>query len=103
MPAGWTHAEINYYSGGAGHTLVLDRGLVTSASGSALTLREQDGTSWTIPLSPSTKVFANGSPGSIAMIRPGEIALTRRVDGGPASAVQLRIPPRIAARIAAGR
>lgn len=100
LPAGWTHAQINYVSGGTAHTLVLDRGLVTAASASGLTLREQDGSSVQVTLSSTTQVIANGSPGSVSEIRRGETAVTEYVDGGPATLVRLQIPPRLAARIA---
>lgn len=99
LPGGWTHAEINYFAGGAPHTLVLDRGLVTSASSSSLTLREQDGSSVTVPLSAqTTQVIVNGSPGSLSSLRRGEHATTQRVDGGPALILQLRVPPRLLRR-----
>jgi len=43
MPAGWWHAEINYAVAGVPHTMILDRGRVAAATGTSLTLREQDG------------------------------------------------------------
>jgi len=101
LPAGWTHAEINYVVNHTAHTLVLDRGLVTSASASGLTLREQDGNSVQVVLSSTTQVIVDGTPGSVAQLRPGETAITESIDGGPATLVQAHIPPGLAARIAA--
>ena len=103
LPAGWTHAQINYFVDNAAHTLVLDRGLVTSASAAGLTLREQDGSTVQVGLSSSTQVIVDGTPGQVTQIRRGELAITQSIDGGPATIVRIQIPPRLAARIAAGR
>jgi hypothetical protein len=90
LPAGWTHAEINYTDASrTPHTLVLDRGRVTAISGSSLTLRELDGSSVQIALSPSTQVVVVGRPGQITDIRRGSAAVTRRIDGGPAMLVRV--------------
>ena len=95
MPAGWTHAEINYSAGGGSHTLILDRGRVTAVSATSLTLREQDATVVQIGLSSSTQVTVNGQPGQVSDIRRFAIALTQRIDGGPAIRVRVQIPPRL--------
>ena len=92
LPVGWTHAEINYAVGRVPHTLVLDHGRVTAVSPSSLTLREQDGSSVEVALSPSTQVAIGGRPGTVADIRRGFVATTRRIDGGPATRV--RVVPR---------
>ena len=102
LPVGWTHAEINVFVNNTAHTLILDRGRVTGASAAGMTLREQDGTTQQIALSPSTQVVFNGSPGTLSQIRPGETAVTQRVDGGAATMVRLQVPPWLARRIAAG-
>jgi hypothetical protein len=94
LPAGWTHAEINYSVARTPHTLVLDRGRVTAASSSSLTLREQDGSSVDVALASTTQVLLDGRPAGLGDIRVGLTAVTRRIDGGPATLVRLHVPPR---------
>lgn len=89
LPAGWTHAEINYTDASrTAHTLILDRGRVVAASTASLTLRELDGTSVQVALSPSTVVIVNGQPGQLTDLRRGMTAATDRIDGGPAVRVR---------------
>jgi hypothetical protein len=89
LPAGWTHAEINFTDASrTAHTLILDRGRVAAVSTSSLTLREADGTSASIVLSPSTVVTINGRPGQVATIRRGMTVVTQRIDGGAAVSVR---------------
>jgi hypothetical protein len=95
LPTGWTHAEINYAVGRVPHTLILDRGRVAAVSASSLTLREQDGSTVQIELSSSTQVTVNGQPGQLSDIRRFAIALTQRIDGGPATQIRVQIPPRL--------
>jgi len=95
MPPNWTHAEINFTSGGVGHTLIVDRGRVVLVAPGSLTLREQDGTTVQIPVSPSTQVTVGGRPGSLAQVRRGAFAVAQRLDGGAAVRLQLRLPPRL--------
>ena len=95
MPVGWTHAEINYAVGRVRHTLILDRGRVTAVSATSLTLREQDGSTVQIGLSSSTQVTVNGQPGQLSDIRRFAIAMTQRIDGGPATQIRVQIPPRL--------
>jgi len=95
LPAGWTHAEINYSVNHVPHTLVLDRGKVTAASPSSLTLHEADGSSVQVALAPDTQVVVNGHPGQVTDIRRGATATTQRIDGGPARLVNVKIPPRL--------
>jgi hypothetical protein len=95
LPAGWTHAEINYAVDHVPHTLVLDRGKVTAASPSSLTLHEADGSSVQVALAPDTQVVVNGHPGQVTDIRRGATATTQRIDGGPARLVNVKIPPRL--------
>jgi hypothetical protein len=96
LPAGWTHAAINFYVNRTAHTLVLDRGRVTTASATSLTLLEQDGTSVQVALDSSTQVLVDGRPGGLSDIRPGVIAVTRTIDGGSARLVRVHVPPRLA-------
>ena len=95
LPAGWTHAEINYSVNHVPHTLVLDRGRVTAASPSSLTIHEADGSSVQVALAPDTQVVVDGHPGQVSDIRRGATATTQRIDGGPARLVNVHIPPRL--------
>lgn len=101
LPAGWSHAEINVIVRGVPHTLVYDRGRVVAVSESSLTLRERDGSTQAINVSPTSQVTIAGQQGSLSQIRRGEIAITLRIDGGDATRVTVRIPPAVAAAIAA--
>jgi hypothetical protein len=91
LPAGWWHAEINFAIARVPHTLVLDRGKVVSAAPASLTLREQDGSMVDIPVGPSTRVTIAGRPAAVADLRRGETAIARRIDGGPATNVTVRV------------
>jgi hypothetical protein len=77
LPAGWTHAEINYSVNRVPHTVVLDRGKVITVSPSSLTIREADGSSVQVALAPDTQV------------------VVERIDGGAARLVKVHIPPRL--------
>ena len=96
FPAGWTHAEINYSVNRVPHTLILDRGRVTAASATSLTLREADGSSVQVPLDGGTQVSVDGRPGQLSDLRRGEIATTQRIDGGAARQVRVHVPARLA-------
>src|SRR5262249_17322868 len=74
------------------HTLVLDRGRVTAASPSSLTIHEADGSSVQVALAPDTQYIVNGHPGQVTDVRRGAMATTQRIDGGPARLVTLPIP-----------
>jgi hypothetical protein len=95
LPAGWTHAEINYSVGRAPHTLVLDRGKVTAVSPSSLTIHEADGSSVQVALAPDTQIVVDGRPGQLSDIRRGVTAVTQRIDGGAARQVKVHVPPRL--------
>ena len=94
LPPGWSHAEINVILNGKPHTLIFDRGKVVSVETSSLTLKERDGSVVVIPLGPRTVVRVNGRLGSLSLVQPGFSALTRRVDGGPATLVRATTPLR---------
>jgi hypothetical protein len=93
LPPGWSHAEINVTIRRVPHTLIYDRGRIQSVSPSALTLRELDGSTASIPLAPETRVVIGGQPASIAELRRGMTAMTLRIDGGPARQVRARPGP----------
>jgi hypothetical protein len=105
LPPGWSHAEVNVVIKHRAHTVIYDRGRVTSLTPSSLTLHERDGSVVTIQVAPAATVKVNGRFASLADIRPGATAQTRRVDGGPAVLVQATQPKkaRVAERAASGR
>jgi hypothetical protein len=98
LPAGWWHAEINFAIARVPHTLVLDRGKIVSAAPASLTLREQDGSMVDIPVASSTQVTIAGRPAAVTDLRRGETAITRRIDGGPATNVTVRVAVRFRPR-----
>jgi hypothetical protein len=100
LPTGWSHAQINVVIRKQPHTLTYDRGRVVSVTSTQLTLRERDASMAQITLSPMTTITIDGRRATPAQIRPTETAVTVSVDGGPASAVRVTIPPRVAARLA---
>lgn len=95
LPAGWTHAEINYSVNRVPHTLVLDRGRVTAVSPSTLTIHEADGSSVQVALAPDTQIVVDGRPGQLSDIRRGVTAVAQRIDGGAARLVRVHVPPRL--------
>ena len=96
LPAGWTHAEINFSVNRVPHTLILDRGRVATVSASSMTLREQDGSSVQVALAADTQVIVDGTPGQLSDIRRGVVAVAQRIDGGSARQVRVHVPPRLA-------
>ena len=96
LPVGWTHAEINFSVNRVPHTLILDRGRVTTVSESSMTLREQDGSSVQVALAADTQVIVDGTPGQLSDIRRGVVAVAQRIDGGSARQVRVHVPARLA-------
>jgi hypothetical protein len=92
LPGKWSHAEINVTIKGVPHTLTLDRGRIIQISTTQLTLREPDGTTQVIPLTPTAIVVIVGQPATILDLRKKEQAVTMRIDGGPA--VRIRVTSR---------
>src|ERR1700730_2790891 len=84
LPAGWSHAEINVVVRHQPHTLTYDRGRVQLVTASSLTLKERDGTVWTINVAPTATITIDGSPAQLSQVRPRETATTVAVAGGRA-------------------
>ena len=103
LPPGWSHAEINVVIRHQPHTLTYDRGRVQLVTASALTLKERDGTVWTINIAPTATIKIDGAPAQLSQVRPREIATTVAIDGGPAVNVKVQIPAALAAQIARQR
>lgn len=89
LPGTWSHADINITVRHVAYTLTLDRGRIIQLSTTQMTLREPDGTTQVIPLTPSAIVMVRGRPGTIYDLRKKEQVETMRVDGGPA--VRIRV------------
>jgi hypothetical protein len=89
IPGAWSHIDINRKIGGKWHTLSLDRGRITQVNATQLTLREADGTSPQIPLTSAAIVRIYSFPGSIYQLRRGMVAMTMRIDGGPAVRIKV--------------
>ncbi|HEX4518171.1 MAG TPA: hypothetical protein VH063_01190 [Gaiellaceae bacterium] len=100
LPAGWSHVQVNVVIKRKPHTVAYDRGRVQSVGASSVTLKESDGSVWTIAVGPTTKLTINGRTASLAQVRPLEQATTMAVDGGAATFVRVRIPPALAAAFA---
>ncbi len=97
LPPGWSHAEVNVVIKKVPHTLTYDRGRVAAVTASSVTLRERDGSLWTIPVTAATVVRIAGQPSSLAQVRRFETATAVRIDGGPAATLTVQIPPGLAA------
>jgi len=66
----------------------IDRGVITSASGGSITLRERDGTTATIAVGPATRVVGLGI-GDVAQLRPPMRVLVVRRVNMPAQQIQV--------------
>ena len=80
----------------------IDRGVITSANGSQLTLREADTRVLTIPVSSSTKVIRTitGRRLPLSVLAPGWRVLVTWPAGGPAASVDVeRVPPKRSQRL----
>ncbi len=97
LPPGWSHVQVNVVIKHQAHTVSYDRGRVQAVGTSSLTLKERDGSVWTIAVGPATKVTINGRAASLSQVRPLEQATTMAIDGGAASFVRVTIPPALAA------
>jgi hypothetical protein len=80
---------------------VVERGIVQSATRTALTLRALDGAELTVPVGAATRVRVNGLPATLAEIRPGFVADTLRYGSRPA--VRVRAFGRLSSDVVRGR
>jgi hypothetical protein len=76
----------------------LDRGVVTSASGSQVSLREADGRVQAIPLSTSTRVLRLGGRLPVALLAPGWRVLVAWPASGPAQSVDVEHVPKVGSK-----
>ena len=89
LPGNWSHAEINVTIKKQLHTLILDRGRITQANATQLTLLESGGVPVTVQLSPDTIIMFRGFRVTPFALRRGLFAETMRIDGG--AAVRVRV------------
>ncbi len=87
VPGQWSHVEINRKIGKAPHTLILDRGRVTQASATQITIREL-GSPVVVPLSAQTLVVIDGLPATSNDLRRKMTVVAMRIDGGAAVRVR---------------
>ena len=76
----------------------IDRGVVASASGSMLTLREADGRVQTIPLASSTRVLRLGRRVSLGALKQGRRVLVTWPASGPAQSVDVERVPKVGSK-----
>jgi hypothetical protein len=94
LPPGWSHASVNVVGPhGQAHTVVYDRGKVTSVGPLTLTLKELDGSIVTVAVSPKATINLNAHSAPLSQVQPGDAALTVGIDGAPAIRVQVTVPP----------
>ncbi|MDE3026429.1 MAG: hypothetical protein KGI93_12760, partial [Acidobacteriota bacterium] len=67
----------------------IDRGVIVTASATSLVLREQDGTTQTIPVSTDTRVIGPARFANVALLKPNFRVLVLRQANAPAELVQL--------------
>jgi len=84
----WSHAEINVTIKRVPHTLILDQGRITKASGTEITLLEPDGTPAVIALSPQTIVQIKARRRDASALRRRMFVQTMRIDDGAAVRVR---------------
>ncbi len=83
----FARSEVVVVAGGVPHAIRFDRGRVTAVSSSSVTLLERDGTSVTIPISPTAAVRVHGRPATLANVRRGSTALAVRDGDRPAESL----------------
>lgn len=72
----------------------IDRGVITSTAAGSITLRERDGTSVTIPVTPATRVTGPARFADVTRLRPPLRVLVIRKLNGPAQQIQVERPLR---------
>ncbi len=77
---------------GAVRDFRLDRGRVLAASAGSLTLRERDGTTVTIQVSPLARVVGTGAPALVSQLQGWRVLVIRQANR-PANLVQVEGKP----------
>ena len=84
----WSHVEINRKIGKVPHTLILDRGRITQASATQITLRELTEAPSSSRSRTQTLVVIDGLPATLYDLRRKMTVETMRIDGGAAVRVR---------------
>ena len=86
--ANFTHAEINVRIAKQPHTLILNLGRIVSVDPTQIVLIESDGSTWPVPISPTTRITLNGRPAIALQLRRRLMVETMQIDGGAAVRVR---------------
>ena len=86
--ANFTHAEINVRIAEQPHTLILNLGRIVSVDATQVVLIESDGSTWTVPLLPATRITLNGRPAIALQLHKRLAVETMQIDGGAAVRVR---------------
>jgi hypothetical protein len=86
--ANFTHAEINVRIAKQPHTLILNLGRIVSVDATQIVLIESDGSTWTVPLLPATRITLNGRPAIALQLHKRLAVETMQIDGGAAVRVR---------------
>ena len=68
------------------------QGVVQSLNGSAVVVRQLDGSTVTVGINRSTRITIDGRPGKITDVKPGFVLVTTVKAGQPASTIRLLRP-----------
>jgi len=82
-------AEVLVRDGGLLRGYRIDRGVIRAKADGSLTIREQDATIHTIPVSPAASISIRGRPVSFSTLRRGMFATVIRE--GDAPAIEIRV------------
>ena len=80
-------ADIAVVAQGSLHLFRIERGRVKAVGVDSITVRERDGSSVDIPVSPTAIVRINGRPGTLGALRRRHVVTTIRDGDNPASCV----------------
>jgi len=81
------HVRIRLAKAGPPKTRKVERGVVQSAGGGSIVLRELDGSVVTVAVVPQTQIVVNKRPGSLGEIQAGFVAEVVHFGSGPAVAI----------------
>jgi hypothetical protein len=76
----------------SGNTTVSVQGIVQSLSGSAVVVRQLDGSTVSVGVSRSTRITVDGRPGKISDVKPGFVLVTTVKAGQAASTMRFLRP-----------
>ena len=86
--ANFTNAEINVRIAKQPHTLILNLGRIVSVDPTQIVLVESDDSTWTVPISPASRITLNGRPAIALQLHRRLLVETMQIDGGAAVRVR---------------